>query len=130
MAGIQCGLRAKEQMVKGQELLAIVGNTGVGKSLLVNYLHGCEVERVNKVMQVSKSSPCKEITTVGHCNQSMTFIPQFVADEDYAYLDCPVRQICSLCASVHLRITLADCLPEFRRASSTIAAQRSASPTL
>jgi hypothetical protein len=114
LAGIQCGLRAKEQMVKGQELLAIVGNTGVGKSLLVNYIHGCTVERVDRVMRVSESSPCKEIATVGHSNQSMTFIPQFVADEDFAYLDCPVSKfvacvpaccigckVCNLRASVH-----------------------------
>jgi hypothetical protein len=92
LAGIQCGLRAKEQMVKGQELLAIVGNTGVGKSLLVNYIHGCTVERVDRVMRVSESSPCKEITTVGHSNKSMTFIPQLAADEDFVYLDCPVSK--------------------------------------
>jgi hypothetical protein len=92
LAGIQCGLRAKEQMVKGQELLAIVGNTGVGKSLLVNYIHGCTVERVDRVMRVSESSPCKEITTVGHSNKSMTFIPQLAAEEDFVYLDCPVSK--------------------------------------
>jgi hypothetical protein len=101
LAGIQCGLRAKEQMAKGQELLAIVGNTGVGKSLLVNYIHGCKVERVDRVMRVSESSPCTEITTVGHSKQSMTFIPQFAADEDFAYLDCPVSKVCNLRASVH-----------------------------
>ena len=114
LAGIQCGLRAKEQMVTGQELLAIVGNTGVGKSLLVNYIHGCTVERVDRVMRVSESSPCTEIATVGHSKKSMTFIPQFVADEDFAYLDCPVSKfgacaaaccigckVCNLRASVH-----------------------------
>jgi hypothetical protein len=35
-------------------------------------------------MRVSESSPCKEIPTVGHSNQSMAFLPQFVADEDFA----------------------------------------------
>ena len=41
-------------MVKGQELLAIVGNTGVGKSLLVNYIHGCKVDRVASKTETRK----------------------------------------------------------------------------
>jgi hypothetical protein len=94
LAGMQCGVMAREQ-AKGKELLMVIGNTGVGKSLFVNYLHGCQIDRaalpgsLKKVMAVSEGSACKEITQVGHRNQSMTFIPQLAADERFAYLDCP-----------------------------------------
>ena len=45
MAGIKCGLTAREH-AKDKELLVVVGNTGVGKSSTVNYIHGCDMERV------------------------------------------------------------------------------------
>ncbi len=93
-------------------------------------------------MRVRADSAVPEIMRIGHTNKSETLIPQFVADEDFAYLDCPVRQICILRASVLRRLQslqpasqrasshYACCLPEFRRASTIIAAQRSAFPTL
>lgn len=95
LAGIKCGLKASEQ-ARGKELLMVVGNTGVGKSLTVNYIHGCKMERValpgsiDKVMRVSEGASRKEIMQIGHTNQSMTFIPQLQEDENFTYLDCPV----------------------------------------
>ena len=82
MAGIKCGLTAREH-AKDKELLVVVGNSGVGKSWMVNYIqvHGCDMERValpgstHKVMRVRADSPCKEIMMIGHTDQSMTFIP-------------------------------------------------------
>lgn len=145
LAGIQCGVKAREQ-AKGKQLLMFVGNTGVGKSLTVNYIHGCEMERAafpgsfDKVMRVREGSSCKEITQVGHSNQSMTFIPQLAADERFTYLDCPVPHpallfVACLPACIIARpllITLADylhCLYTSRRAFSTTEDQRLALPT-
>jgi len=96
LAGIKCGSETRDQ-VKGKELLMVVGNTGVGKSLIVNYIHGCEMERDKelKVVRVKEDSKLKAIMEIGHTNQSMTFLPQLEADDNVTYLDCPVP-LCNL----------------------------------
>ena len=47
LAGIKCGSTAREH-AKDKELLVVVGNSGVGKSWMVNYIqvHGCDMDRV------------------------------------------------------------------------------------
>jgi len=98
LAGIKCGSETRDQ-VKGKKLLMVVGNTGVGKSLIVNYIHGCEMEmerdKERKVVRVKEDSKLKAIMEIGHTNQSMTFLPQLEEDDNFTYLDCPVP-LCNL----------------------------------
>ena len=78
---------------KGKELLMVIGNTGAGKSTMINYLHGCIMERfkqgAKKMVRVKEDSEVVEMMKIGHTNQSMTFIPDLEADEWFTYLDCP-----------------------------------------
>ena len=44
----QCVALGREQAsrAEGGAAVAVIGNTGAGKSTFVNYLHGCEMESV------------------------------------------------------------------------------------
>lgn len=79
---------------KDKDIHIFIGNTGAGKSTLVNYLHGCELERFKlesskKAIRVKPSSKVPELMRIGHSNQSMTFIPDVEPDEHFVYCDCP-----------------------------------------
>ena len=71
----------------------VIGNTGCGKSTLINYMEGCTMEKKKdkgkKVVIVSKDSAVKEITTIGHTNVSETFMPNLQQGSAFTYLDCP-----------------------------------------
>jgi len=92
LACIQYGL-VKARKGEDKELLMVIGNTGAGKSTLINYLHGCKFQMVRKgskrIVCVSADSQVSEMMKIGHTNQSMTFIPDLEVDELFTYLDCP-----------------------------------------
>ena len=84
----------------GCNMVMVIGNTGAGKSTLVNFLHGCVMESVRldseqgrkkKVVRVSADSEVKELMEIGHTNRSMTFIPDVerAPDGRWTWVDCP-----------------------------------------
>ena len=103
--------RAAEQL----DLVFFIGNTGCGKSTIINYIHGCqfefsdparardtnaeesaqesisEPEEGDERLVVSEASEIKEITTIGYTDQSQTSEPVVFRDESVglAYCDCP-----------------------------------------
>lgn len=60
--------------------------TSAGKSTLINYIHGCDLERVSaaqaglagkkKVIRVKPESKIPEMMRIGHSKQSETFVPE------------------------------------------------------
>lgn len=89
------------QNAVGKELVVFIGNTQAGKSTLVNYLYGCEMEGKTpkelgitgfhgKLIVVKPTSPLKEIMPIGHSKKSMTFMPKIETDhQGVTYCDCP-----------------------------------------
>ena len=80
----------------GKQLIFFLGNTGSGKSTMVNYLHGCTMESIKlpkvlgKVIRVNPESKKTELMPIGHDgDKSKTFMPMIAIDEDIAYCDCP-----------------------------------------
>ena len=73
----------KGRRAKWKELLMVIGNTGVGKNTLINYLHGCEMERV---FEEDCSNSCglgrarDDEDWAGHTNKSDTLIPAVESD--------------------------------------------------
>jgi hypothetical protein len=78
---------------EGKDLVFFLGNTGAGKSSIINYLHGCNFEKIDKghkkVYEVSKESEIEALVKIGHNSESETFFPRVVTDERFTYCDCP-----------------------------------------
>ena len=87
--------------VDKRKAVIFIGNTGAGKSTAVNYLLGCEMESVRKrdvglagngrIVRVKPGSAVLEQASIGHSNQSATFIPDVIDTQDPStvYIDCP-----------------------------------------
>lgn len=103
---MECINRGEREAVQatGKELVMVIGNTGAGKSTLVNYLSGCTMQRVNPrdlriaslantvvvVKPKSKGGNRNEVMAIGHTEKSMTFIPEIVSvEQGLTYCDCP-----------------------------------------
>lgn len=99
-----CIALGKQQVCKaqGKDLVVFIGNTGAGKSTLVNYLCGCTMQRVppktveaqglNKVVvvtSVAQGGALDEVMKIGHNAFSMTFIPQIESQGGVTFCDCP-----------------------------------------
>ena len=77
-------------------MVAVLGNTGAGKSALVNLLHGCTFALgAEDHVIVAPDSPVPELMRIGHTNQSQTFVPQVEPapaaslGARAAFADCP-----------------------------------------
>jgi hypothetical protein len=94
---------AQADNAKDRDLLMVIGNTGAGKSTMVNFIAGCTMERVTRkkagfetrkaapIIRTVFNSKVKEVMTIGHSNQSQTFTPDVEHDgaTDFTYCDCP-----------------------------------------
>ncbi len=64
---------------KNKDIVIFIGNTGAGKSTLINFLYGCEMaENKNGQILVDPKSPIKEVVEVGVRNHSCTLFPKFI----------------------------------------------------
>mmetsp|Transcript_28261 Transcript_28261/g.65453 ORF Transcript_28261/g.65453 Transcript_28261/m.65453 type:complete len:782 (-) Transcript_28261:1163-3508(-) len=92
------------QKVRGRDIVMFLGNTGAGKSTLINYLMGCEMalERPDNpildprviVKPHSHGGNCsKNFTKIGHdIMTSETFMPKVILNTEndgQFYVDCP-----------------------------------------
>ena len=96
-----CIAAGKQQAVRAtdKQLVMVIGNTGAGKSTLVNYLHGCQMElhkttddigKKKKVIRVREDSSPPELMEIGHTNKSATFMPKVDGGDDtLTFADCP-----------------------------------------
>ena len=83
---------------KGKQVLAVIGNTGSGKSTLINFLHGCDMEttkveisgQTKTVVGVKPDSDIPTLMEIGHSNLSKTFLPDVGCGDRFVYVDCPV----------------------------------------
>jgi len=89
---------------EGRDILMVIGNTGAGKSTMVNFIAGCTMERVTrkkagltggnlkqKIVRTAADSARKEVMKIGHSNQSQTFTPDVAHDNatGFTFCDCP-----------------------------------------
>jgi len=61
---IELGKKQIEK-VKNKNIIIFMGNTGSGKSTLVNYIHGCEMEEI--------SLDSEEIVSYSRINENWSF---------------------------------------------------------
>ena len=72
-------LKMGEEEIKKSEnkdIVIFLGNTGAGKSVLINFLYGCTMVKNNDEIAVDPKSPIKEVTKTGILGDSCTFIPK------------------------------------------------------
>jgi energy-coupling factor transporter ATP-binding protein EcfA2 len=104
---VGCIKVGEEQVVKvrkpqAQDPIIFLGNTGSGKSTLINYLAGCEMDytdyidasdvkanSLSNVVIVKSTSKQKEIMKIGHTHLSETFRHEIAVVDGRAYCDCP-----------------------------------------
>ena len=98
--------RERAKKLSGKQAIIVIGNTGAGKSTLVNYLSGCTMrlqspeelpgdldllDDIVSVLPRSQGGNLDEIMPIGHTKTSKTFMPQIESDPDKknTYCDCP-----------------------------------------
>jgi hypothetical protein len=77
---IELGREAALQ-TKGKDIVVVIGTTQAGKSTLINFLHGCKMQKTAEGrIEVSPQSPEKEIVKIGTGRNSCTIIPKQVSE--------------------------------------------------
>jgi energy-coupling factor transporter ATP-binding protein EcfA2 len=99
--------------IQGKEITLLIGNTGAGKSTLINYLMGCEMHTVFGIFGDLKLE-MKGVghARIGHTNTSQTLFAEFFTpNEQDFYADCAgfgenrgVEE--AICASVSVRAAI------------------------
>lgn len=102
---IQLGVKEAKK-AKGADLTVCIGNTGSGKSTLVNYLLGCTMQKmlpsklglpdglgkVVTVKPVRQGGQLDEVVRIGHSSRSTTVMPHITdigKNSDITLCDCP-----------------------------------------
>jgi len=65
---------------KGKDVVLFFGNTGAGKSTLINATYGCRMVEEDGKLFVDPKSPLEEVAPIGSERDSCTFIPKRVPD--------------------------------------------------
>ncbi len=94
-----CYVDSAVSKVKTAKLtIAVLGNTGSGKSTIINTLCGCNMVRskqnggktVISVQQKSEGGFMDPVADIGHSNVSQTFIPEIIqGPQGICFIDCP-----------------------------------------
>ncbi len=72
----------------GRDIVVFLGNTGAGKSTLINYLSGKELE-VDQLGNIVQNSFDPSAMGIGNSDGSETFLPRFVEANDFLFYDLP-----------------------------------------
>jgi len=84
---LEDGLAAIEK-AQGKNVIILLGETGGGKSTLMNYLWGCTfVQQTKNRVEVSPTSATKQITPIGSKRTSCTLTPTCVPDFRFSMHD-------------------------------------------
>mmetsp|Transcript_6635 Transcript_6635/g.8980 ORF Transcript_6635/g.8980 Transcript_6635/m.8980 type:complete len:1367 (+) Transcript_6635:367-4467(+) len=87
---IQVGQKFAEK-AKGKQLIVVLGNTGMGKSTLINLLCGKRIVLNDNGYEVAKGDTM--LTKISHGCISETFLPELIDDPqgntDIVFCDCP-----------------------------------------
>jgi energy-coupling factor transporter ATP-binding protein EcfA2 len=65
---------------KGKDVIIFLGNTGAGKSTLINFLYGCTMIDVNGEILVDPKSTVKKVAEIGSTTLSCTYLPKKIPD--------------------------------------------------
>jgi len=76
---LRAGEREAEK-ARGKEIVVFFGNTGAGKSTLINYLYGCTMIEADRKIIVDPDSKIKEVADIGGDLSSCTYIPKKIPD--------------------------------------------------
>ena len=84
---------------KNKDVVIFIGNTGAGKTTMINYLYGRKMKRLNrneaKKLNINALQTVviaeDPIMKIGHSLQSETFMPEIIKDcnANFYYMDCP-----------------------------------------
>ena len=112
--------KAVARRAEGKRIVVVLGNTGAGKSALINLLHGCTFAYEGR-MVVARGSAVPELMAIGHTNQSATFTPQ-VEDASSSVGDGVARRLPGFLDNRGFEINVANAV----NVKHTAAAARSA----
>lgn len=102
----------KIQTARGKDNIFVIGNTGSGKSTLITYLLGNEMEKVRGkglgkyIVQPRSTTLASKANKIGHRGHSETLYPEVkISENDLGFCDCPgfhdnrIREY-KICASI------------------------------
>jgi hypothetical protein len=75
--------KGREEVLKGKgkDVVVVIGDTGAGKSALIDFIFGCTMTKNNKgQVLVDPNSKVKEVAKIGTGFTSETFIPKVMTD--------------------------------------------------